>query len=154
MVVTLFIDYFGLFIGKDFRVGLGVVPILLLANLFLGIYVNLSIWYKLTDRTMTGAYVSLGGALLTIVLNVLLIPKLGYMGSAYATLVCYASMAGVSYLLGQKFYPVPYDFKKIGSYLHQNFFIVHKAIWGIVFFIFFLIVVWLWDGRKLRQMIK
>lgn len=170
MVVTLFIDYFGLFIGKDFRVGLGVVPILLLANLFLGIYVNLSIWYKLTDRTMTGAYVSLGGALLTIVLNVLLIPKLGYMGSAYATLICYASMAGVSYLLGQKFYPVPYDFKKIGSYLfvtislyslytnvlslHQNFFIIPKAIWGIIFFIFFLIVVWWWDGRKLRQTIK
>lgn len=170
MVVTLFIDYFGLFIGKDFRVGLGVVPILLLANLFLGIYVNLSIWYKLTDRTMTGAYVSLGGALLTIVLNVLLIPKLGYMGSAYATLVCYASMAGVSYLLGQKFYPVPYDRKKVGGYLllllvlhlfHSHAMDLNKAFFNlpvifisVIFLLIFLAVVWLLDGRKLRQMIK
>jgi len=74
--VTLFIDFFKYFVGEEFRAGLEVVPILLLANLCLGIYVNLSIWYKLTDRTLMGAFVSLAGAALTIVLNVWWIPIL------------------------------------------------------------------------------
>jgi Na+-driven multidrug efflux pump len=83
-----------------------------LANLFLGIYVNLSIWYKLTDRTLMGAFVSLAGSALTIGLNVWWIPKFGYVGSAWATLACYASMAIVSYLLGRRYYPVAYDVKR------------------------------------------
>jgi len=93
------------------------VPILLLANLCLGIYVNLSIWYKLTDRTLMGAFVSLAGAALTIVLNVWWIPILGYVGSAWATLACYASMAIVSYLLGRHYYPVAYDVKRVIGYI-------------------------------------
>ena len=103
LLVTLFIDFFKYFVGEEFRAGLEVVPILLLANLFLGIYVNLSIWYKLTDRTLMGAFVSLAGAALTIVLNVWWIPEFGYVGSAWATLACYASMAIVSYLLGRHY---------------------------------------------------
>ena len=93
------------------------MPILLLANLFLGIYVNLSIWYKLTDRTLMGAFVSLSGAVLTIVLNIWWIPLLGYVGSAWATLACYASMAMVSYLLGRHYYPVAYDVKRVLGYI-------------------------------------
>ena len=86
LLVTLFIDFFKYFVGDEFRAGLEVVPILLLANLCLGIYVNLSIWYKLTDRTLMGALVSLAGAALTIALNIWWIPLFGYVGSAWATL--------------------------------------------------------------------
>jgi O-antigen/teichoic acid export membrane protein len=117
LLVTLYIDFFKYFIGEEFRSGLHVVPILLMANLFLGIYVNLSIWYKLTDRTVMGAMVSLGGALLTIELNLLWIPLFGYLGSAWATLACYAAMALISYLLGRKYYPVAYDIKRILGYI-------------------------------------
>lgn len=117
LLVTLFIDFFKYFVGNEFRAGLEIVPILLLANLCLGIYINLSIWYKLTDRTLIGAWVSLAGALLTIALNVWWIPLLGYVGSAWATLICYSSMAAVSYLLGQKYYPVDYEVKRILAYI-------------------------------------
>jgi O-antigen/teichoic acid export membrane protein len=117
LLVTLFIDFFKYFVGEEFRAGLEVVPVLLLANLFLGIYVNLSIWYKLTDRTLMGAFVSLGGAALTVGLNIWWIPEFGYAGSAWATLACYASMAIVSYLLGRHYYPVAYDVKRVLGYI-------------------------------------
>jgi O-antigen/teichoic acid export membrane protein len=117
LVVVLFIDIFQYFIGEEYREGLAVVPILLMANLWLGIYVNLSIWYKLTDRTGLGAWVSLLGAALTVALNIAWIPKYGYLGAAWATLACYGAMAGVSWLLGQIFFPVPYPAFRILSYL-------------------------------------
>lgn len=117
LLVTLYIDFFKYFIGKEFRAGLEVVPILLMANLCLGIYVNLSIWYKLTDRTGLGALVSIAGACLTVVLNWYWIPHYGYVGSAWATLACYASMASISYLLGQFYYPVAYQIKRILAYI-------------------------------------
>jgi O-antigen/teichoic acid export membrane protein len=117
LVVTLYIDLFKYFVGQEYREGLDVVPILLMANLFLGIYVNLSVWYKLTDRTGMGAWVSLFGAVLTVGLNVWWIPTMGYRGSAWATLACYGGMAGISYLLGRRYYPVPYPLAKIGAYL-------------------------------------
>lgn len=117
LLVTLYLDFFKYFIGAEFRAGLNVVPILLLANLCLGVYVNLSIWYKLTDRTLMGAWVSLAGATLTVVLNWLWIPLYGYEGSAWATLACYASMAIVSYGLGQIYYPVAYQITRIVGYI-------------------------------------
>jgi O-antigen/teichoic acid export membrane protein len=117
LLVTLYLDFFKYFIGEEFRAGLHIVPILLMANLFLGLYINLSIWYKLSDRTLMGAGVSLFGAGLTIMLNFYWIPKFGYTGSAYATLVCYAAMAFLSYFLGQKFYRVDYDVKSALGYL-------------------------------------
>ncbi|CAG7856689.1 hypothetical protein MCAMS1_01270 [biofilm metagenome] len=117
LLVTLFIDFFKYFVGPEFRVGLDVVPILLVANLFLGIYVNLSIWYKLTDRTLIGAFVSLAAAALTIYLNIKWIPVYGYMGSAWAHLIGYAGMVVVSYGLGQIYYPVKYDVLRILVYI-------------------------------------
>ena len=117
LLVTLYIDFFKYFMGEEFRAGLNVVPILLLANLCLGLYVNLSIWYKLTDKTLLGAFVSLIGASLTVALNVWWIPTMGYIGSAWATLTCYASMVILSYLLGQKYYPVAYDIKRVLGYI-------------------------------------
>lgn len=117
LLVALFIDFFQYFIGAEFRAGLDVVPILLLANLCLGIYVNLSVWYKLSDRTGMGAWVSLAGAVLTASLNVWWIPVWGYVGSAWATLACYGFMVILSWLLGQRYYPIAYPLKKITAYL-------------------------------------
>ena len=167
LLVTLYIDAFKYFIGKDFRVGLPVVPVLLMANLFLGVYVNLSIWYKLTDKTMMGSWVSIGGALLTILLNVVFVPQYGYMASAWATLACYFSMAALSYLLGQKYYPVTYDTGSFIKYfsvamvvylayitLHDKS-VVLKQLPSVVvsslFMFSYLIFVWTEDGKKLFQ---
>ncbi len=115
--VMLFIDVFEHFIGEAFRVGLAVVPFLLLANLMLGVYYNLSIWYKLSNKTQIGAYISLVGAAITIALNVLLIPYFGYMGAAWATLACYTVMVVMSYFIGQKHYPIPYETVRLSVYI-------------------------------------
>ena len=94
-----------------------VVPLIVLANFFLGIYTNLSVWYKLIDKTKIGAYISLVGAAITLILNWLLIPTMSYYGSAIATIAAYGSMMIISYKMGQKQYPIPYDMTKIFSYL-------------------------------------
>lgn len=102
---------------KTYWQAMKVVPLIILANFFLGIYNNLSVWYKLTDKTKIGAYISIVGAILTLVLNYLLIPKFSYYGSAIATITAYGSMMLISYWLGNKYYPIPYDMKKILGYL-------------------------------------
>ena len=112
----MYIDVVMGFVGKDYRIGVGVVPILLLANLFLGIFYNLSIWYKITDQTKYGAYISMIGAAVTLILNFVLVPTMGYMGAAWATLICYFTIMFISYLLGQKYYPINYNLKKIGLF--------------------------------------
>ena len=96
---------------------LDIVPIILLANLFLGIYNNLSIWYKLTDKTYYGMYISIFGALLTVGLLFVGIPILGFMAAAWTTLITYITMSLLSYFLGRKKYPVPYCVKDIGFYI-------------------------------------
>jgi O-antigen/teichoic acid export membrane protein len=116
-------DGFIRLIGPRFRVGKNVIPILLLANLFLGVYYNLSIWYKLTAQTIWGAWLSAIGAVITLVLNFWWIPLssshliYGYLGSAWATFICYGSMMVISYLLGRKYFPVNYNLKKFAAYL-------------------------------------
>ena len=112
-----YIDVIQYFIGADFREGLYVVPILLLAFLFLGLYYNFSIWFKLTDRTRIGAYISVVGAVITISLNIILIPILEYEGSAWAALACYSFMAFASYFIGKKFYPIPYPIGRMLLYV-------------------------------------
>ena len=153
--------FFQYFIGTEFRAGLEVVPILLLANLCLGIYVNLSIWYKLTDRTLMGAFVSLAGAGLTVVLNIWWIPIWGYVGSAWATLICYASMAIVSYLLGRKYYPVAYEVKRVLFYIflgvvlymsqQQLQAVSYAQPWllSVLLMLLYLLFVALFEGRKI-----
>lgn len=94
-----------------------VVPLIILANFFLGIYTNLSVWYKLIDKTYIGAYISIVGAIVTLALNFLLIPTMSYYGSAIATIAAYGTMMLISYILGNKYYPIPYDMKKIGGYM-------------------------------------
>ena len=121
LIISLYIDVLGWFLKAIHREqwveGLYIIPMLALGNIFLGIYYNLSIWYKLTHKNMTGAVITLMGAAITIVLNILLIPKYHYLGAAIATFCCYLFMMIVSYLLGQKHYPVPYPSKKIMAYL-------------------------------------
>ncbi len=101
----------------EYLSGLGIVPILLLANIFLGAYYNLSIWFKITDKTFYGSYISIFGAAITLLANFLLIPQLGYTGSALATLACYLSITVASYYLGKKQYPIPYPMAQIMLYL-------------------------------------
>lgn len=118
LVVSLNLQIFKYFIPNEaYWKGLEVVPLLLLANVFLGIYFNQSIWYKLSGQTKFGAYIAVGGAFLTIGLNVLLIPKYGYMASAWATMVVYGTQMIASYLLGQKYYPIKYNVRKFVLYL-------------------------------------
>lgn len=109
--VMLYIDVVKIFIGESFRSGLGVVPILLMANLCLGVFYNLSMWYKLTGQTRYGAYFAIFGGVLTVILLFVLIPTFGYMGAAWATLITYAAMMVMSYITGQKNHPIPYDVK-------------------------------------------
>ncbi|MGN6294920.1 MAG: oligosaccharide flippase family protein [Chitinophagaceae bacterium] len=121
LFISLYIDVFAWFfeaIDKATWVeGLGIVPLLALGNIFLGIYYNLSIWYKLSNKNMMGAAITLAGAVLTIVLNIILIPRFHYFGAAIATFCCYLFMMIVSYIMGQKYYPVPYPRKKLIAYL-------------------------------------
>lgn len=94
-----------------------VVPLIVLANFFLGIYTNLSVWYKLIDKTKIGAYISIIGALVTLGLNYILIPQFSYYGSAIATIAAYGTMMIISFRMGQKKYPIPYDINRILGYL-------------------------------------
>ncbi|MCX6269761.1 MAG: oligosaccharide flippase family protein [Bacteroidetes bacterium] len=115
--VMVYIDIVKHFVGPAYYPGLKVVPILLIANLFLGVFYNLSIWYKLTNRTLFGAYVAVFGTTLTLVMNYFLIPVIGYVGSAWSAFACYGSMMVLSYWLGQKYYPINYNLKKFLGYL-------------------------------------
>ena len=119
LTVIVFADIFKYFMIRDssYWEAMKVVPLIILANFFLGIYTNLSVWYKLIDKTHIGAYISIVGAIVTIVLNLLLIPSMSYYGSAIATIAAYGTMMFISYFLGNKYYPIPYDIKKIGGYL-------------------------------------
>lgn len=117
--VIVFADVFKVLMIRDpsYWEAMKVVPLIVLANFFLGIYTNLSVWYKLIDKTHIGAYISIMGAAITLVLNFALIPIMSYYGSAIATIAAYGSMMFVSWFLGNKYYPVPYDIKKIAAYL-------------------------------------
>jgi len=120
LFIALFLDFWQLLIASKFKAyaeGIHIVPILAMGTIFLGIYYNLTVWYKLTNRNMTGAYITIVGAIITVVLNIVLIPWFRYTGSAWATFICYAFMMVISYILGQKYYPVPYPKKKLLTYL-------------------------------------
>jgi O-antigen/teichoic acid export membrane protein len=125
--VVLFLDIWKYFIqNKELWKGLKVVPILLLANMFLGIYYNLSIWYKLSNKTMAGAWITLIGAAVTLVINAIFIPYYSYMACAWATFFCYGTMMVVSFIWGQKAYRVPYAWKKLVAYM-----VIAVALYGI-----------------------
>jgi len=164
LIVVVFVDVLKLILipNESYWEAMSVVPILLLAYLFLGIYHNLSVWYKITDLTKFGAYISIFGAILTLAINLLFIPKFGYMASAIATLVAYASMAFISYFIGQKYYKVPYNLNKIGLYLILSIgfsalsFQVFREqyIVGGALILIFTAFVWVKEKTNIKQLIK
>ena len=119
LFIVCFIDFFKALLISDssYFKAIEIVPYILLANLFLGIYHNLSVWYKLTDKTRYGMYFSILGAALTIALNWYFIPLIGFMASAYTTVVAYGTMMLISYFYGQKYYQIPYNVSRISMYL-------------------------------------
>lgn len=138
--------------NKVYWVGLKIVPILLFANLCLGIYYNQSIWYKLSNKTIYGALISILGALITVVVNYNFIPEYSYVASAWATLLCYMSMMILSYYLGKKYYPISYNLKKAFLYLFSAlllFFLRYRQdltgdfSWGVFIYHSFLILLFL-----------
>ncbi|MDQ1140487.1 MAG: polysaccharide biosynthesis C-terminal domain-containing protein [Pedobacter agri] len=147
---------------EEYWVGLPAVPYLLMGYVFLGIYMNLSIWYRLSDQTRFGLYISVIGALITIVLNFVLIPKFSYMGSAWVSMAAYATMTIISYVLGQKYYPIPYNLKKILVYLivstilvFSSFFIFDRNIYiGNAMLIAFIAAIAYFEKKELTKMLK
>ena len=117
LVVILYIDLFKHFIGSAFHDGLHIVPVILFANLLLGVFFNLSIWYKLNNLTKYGAMITIMGAMITFLVNWLFIPVYGYTASAWAHVACYGSMVMVSWWLGRKYYRINYPMKSIGLYM-------------------------------------
>lgn len=117
VLMSLFLDVLQYLIGQNFRGAIKVVPILLLAYLFLGLYYNFSIWFKLKDKTIYGAAIAFSGLLLVIGMNVLLIPRIGYSGAAWSVLACFIFYCAAAYLTGQKHFPINYPIKKITSIL-------------------------------------
>ena len=166
LFIMLNMDIVKHFVDIKYYEGLKVVPILLLANMFIGIFYNLSIWYKLTNQTRFGAYLSVFGAVLTIILNYALIPVIGYMGSAWATFICYFSMMVVSFIIGQKYYRVDYNVKAILGYLGLAvvLFLLHKLLplpgsaWrlsvGTIFMLFFLMVLFFFEKKNFAKLFK
>lgn len=162
--VVVFVDVLKLILipNEAYWEAMTVVPILLLAYLFLGIYHNLSVWYKITDRTKFGAYISIFGALITLLINIIFIPKFGYMASATATLFAYATMAVTSYTLGKKHYAIPYNLKKIGLYLAMSImfsglsFYVFRGHYfiGILLILILITVIWIKEKNFLKQLVK
>lgn len=112
----LFIDAFQFLIGPNFRDGLYYIPILLMAYLFLGIYYNVSIWYKLSDKTIYGAYISIVGAVITVGGSILLLPEMGVIASAWVALLCYLVMALLAFVIGQQHYRIEYPLKEMLGY--------------------------------------
>lgn len=139
LLVNLYLDYFILFIGKSFREGSHIVPVILMANLVMGIFFNLSIWYKLTNKTMIGAALVILGALITVVINTLYIPRYGYVASAWAHLICYSVMVLLSFLWSRKHYAVPYRTGRILIYI------------GIALVIYFFNELFLQDVMKFKE---
>ncbi|RYG21496.1 MAG: polysaccharide biosynthesis protein [Chitinophagaceae bacterium] len=156
------------FIGRDkahlaeYWAGLPAVPYLLLGYVCLGIYMNLSVWYRLSDQTRFGLYISLVGAVITIVLNLVLIPKYSYMGSAWVSMIAYFVMMVLSYVLGQKYYPIPYNLKRIFAYLavstiiaFSSFFLFERNIYiGNGMLIAFLAGVFYFEREDLTKILK
>jgi O-antigen/teichoic acid export membrane protein len=139
-----------------------IVPIVLLANFCLGIYHNLSVWYKITDRTKFGAYISVFGAIITLAINIFFIKTYSYKASAIATLVAYSAMMLISYYYGRKYYPIPYNLKKIGTYLGLSivfsvvsfyYFRENYAV-GIPLLILFLGIIYFLEKNQIKQLLK
>ena len=164
--VIAFADLLKIFIIRDpaYWDGMKVVPLIILANFCLGIYTNLSVWYKLSDKTKMGAYISAIGAAITLLFNFVLIPIWGYTGSAIATVCAYGAMMVLSYLIGAKYYPIPYDLKTMGTYMGLamglsalSFYVPvlrHTYVFGILSLIVFIVFIYKREKHILLKFIN
>ena len=147
--------------NQMYHEGIIIIPIVLMANIFLGIYYNLSVWYKVTNQTIYAAKISLIGASVTIILNLLFIPIYGYIAAAWTTLICYFIMTLISFYLGQKKYPIKYNtiliFKCFGvaiilflfsKLLHQDY--NNIQIYNTILFFIYLIFMY----SQIRKLFK
>ena len=160
-----FIDILKLLIEPGYRQGIGVVPIILMANFFMGIYFTQSLWYKITDKTIYGAYLGFFGAIITLIVNVAFIPVIGYYASALAFLICFMVITVASYLFGQKYYPVPYDLRSFFFYLLLGLilFLIYwffrteedSKLWlAFLVNLIFVGVVWIREKNTLKSILK
>jgi O-antigen/teichoic acid export membrane protein len=166
LFTVMYLDIVILFIGEAYREGRAVIPLLLLGNMFLGVYYNLSIWYKLTNKTIYGAVLSVTGAATTVVLNFALIPVLGYMGSAWAALTAYFVMMVLSFIIGQRHFKVPYNLKRLafypslalGFYLFSNWLNVenqtHSFLLNTILTLVYLLLVFKLDKKLLTSLVQ
>ena len=147
--------------NSEYWVGLPAVPFLLFGYVCLGIYMNLSIWYRLSDQTRFGLYISAAGAVITIVLNILLIPRFSYMGSAWVSMFAYFFMMVFSYVLGQKHYPIPYKLLRMSGYLIASIILVVISFWGFhrniyigngLLIAFVVVIAWI-EQRDIRNLL-
>lgn len=168
LVVNLFSHEIILLLDPAYREALPILPILLFANFCLGLYYNISAWYRIKDKTIYGTYITLSGAAVTLIANFILIPFLGYYGAAITHALTYVFMTALCYFIGQQFFPVPYAWKKIGGYLllalilsQLNQFIYQQEIsfpihlfTAILFSIVFLAIAWKIDIRAVKNLGK
>lgn len=168
LTVLLYIDIFQYLIGSDFREGLVIIPIILMAYLFQGLYYNFSIWYKLADKTWIGGLISIGGSIILLSINFALISSYGYIAAAWAALACFAFMAAASYLVGQKQYPIPYPIGRMMMYILGAVLVYglakglrpllsHLAIVLLVntfLILFYIGVIWCFEKDSIQKMLK
>ena len=169
LVILGYMDVVQLLLGKNFRSGLAVVPILLMSYLLLGIYYNVSIWYKLADKTLWGAWIAIGGTAITFIGNFLLLPSMNVIGSAWAALACYLFMTLSCYWIGQRIYPIPYKMTKIFAWMLGALALYFVMEWirpvaneslPIIFGMntlligLYCLLVWKMEGSLVRQILK
>lgn len=164
--VMSFIDVIKYFIGEDYRAALDIVPILLLANLFLGMFFNLSVWYKLTNRTYYGAILTGIGAIITIIININFIPEYGYYASAWGHLITYFIMVVLSYLIGRRYFKIPYPVWNMVKYLlialslylviillpFQDRLLLNGS--RAIIFIIFVVVIYLFESKNIKMILE
>ena len=157
LLITLFVPLFGLLMGRSFRVGISILPVILLSNICAGIWLNLSFWYKAADKTRVAIYITGFGVVVTLIINMMLIPKMGYYGAAVARVVSMVLMVTLSYCLCQKYFPVPFDLRRIGFYflLGGVIFALSYATallpdWGRITLNFLLLLIYLLTALKVE----
>ncbi len=166
--ILMYLDSFMMIMGSNYRSATEIVPILLFANLFLGLYYNFSIWYKLKDKTHIGAIISIIGAIITLVISILFLPKIGYLASAWAAFACFAFMALAGYVTGRMYYPIDYPIARILSYIAIAFILFKISVYvsgmGLSTLLFFIVnslllivfmcLAYLLDRKTLQEMIS
>lgn len=157
LLLALFDQEFAYIVGSDYRGGMGILPLLLFANLLAGVLVNLSFWYKAADKTRVAIYITGFGVVVTLIINMMLIPKMGYYGAAVARVVSMVLMVTLSYCLCQKYFPVPFDLRRIGFYflLGGVIFALSYATallpdWGRITLNFLLLLIYLLTALKVE----